>query len=277
VVIGLVAAVVTCAATPLVGIFARRMGWVYLPNDRTVHETPLPDIGGLAMYIGFVAAYVTASLTGALDVVFRSNSEPRGVFVAVTIIYAVGLLDDVREISAPAKVFGIVLAGIALVQFGVVMFAFRLPFYDGSIFLDESLRPLITILWLLGMSTVVNLVDGLDGLAAGIVGIGSISFFLYSERLTDLDLLDSANVGPLFAVIAAGLCIGFLPHNFNPARSFDERGWRPCRLGRTRVGRNDLFLPRTAGHPAPYFGRADLRHAVRHRPASDKREGAHLC
>ena len=220
VVIGLVAAAVTFAVTPLVGMFARRMGWVYLPNDRTVHETPLPDIGGLAMYIGFVAAYVTASLTGALDVVFRSNSEPRGVFVAVTIIYAVGLLDDVREISAPAKVFGIVLAGIALVQFGVVMFAFRLPFYDGSIFLDESLRPLITILWLLGMSTVVNLVDGLDGLAAGIVGIGAISFFLYSERLTDLDLLDSANVGPLFAVIAAGLCVGFLPHNFNPARIF---------------------------------------------------------
>jgi UDP-GlcNAc:undecaprenyl-phosphate GlcNAc-1-phosphate transferase len=220
VVIGLVAAAVTFAVTPLVGMFARRMGWVYLPNDRTVHETPLPDIGGLAMYIGFVAAYVTASLTGSLDVVFRSNSEPRGVFVAVTIIYAVGLIDDVREISAPAKVFGIVLAGIALVQFGVVMFAFRLPFYDGSIFLDESLRPLITILWLLGMSTVVNLVDGLDGLAAGIVGIGAISFFLYSERLTDLDLLDSANVGPLFAVIAAGLCVGFLPHNFNPARIF---------------------------------------------------------
>ncbi len=217
---GAVAAVVTFAVTPLVGAFARRRGWVYLPNDRTVHDVALPDIGGLGLYVGFVAAFITAWISGAFDVIFESNSEPWGVLIAATIIFVVGLLDDVRDISPPAKVFGTLLAGLALWRFGVTMFEFRLPFYEGVILIDQSLLPLITVLWLLGMSQAINLIDGLDGLAAGIVGIGAISFFLYAERLSARDLLDTVNVGPLVAVIAAGVCVGFLPHNFNPARIF---------------------------------------------------------
>jgi UDP-GlcNAc:undecaprenyl-phosphate/decaprenyl-phosphate GlcNAc-1-phosphate transferase len=216
--IGAVAAVVTFATTPLVGAVARRRGWVYLPNDRTVHQSPLPDVGGLAMYVGFLAAMLTAWAVDAFDVLFASNSEPIGVLVAATIIYAVGFVDDVRGISPPAKVAGTVLAGLALVQFGVVMYAFRLPFFDGPILLAQEWRPLVTVLWLLGMTTAINLIDGLDGLAAGIVAIGAGAFFLYSQELIDSDVLDVKNIGPLLAIIAVGLCVGFLPHNFNPAR-----------------------------------------------------------
>jgi UDP-GlcNAc:undecaprenyl-phosphate/decaprenyl-phosphate GlcNAc-1-phosphate transferase len=216
--IGGVAALVTFAATPVVAWLARRRGWVYLPNDRTVHQTPLPDVGGLAMFVGFVAALVTAYFLGSFDVVFDNNSEPIGVLIAATLIFGVGFTDDVKEISAPAKVSGTVVAGLALVWFGVVMFSFRLPFYDGPIILSDDLKPLITVLWLLGISQAINLIDGLDGLAAGIVAIGAFAFFLYSQKLTDLALLDSGNVGPLLAIIAVGLCLGFLPHNFNPAR-----------------------------------------------------------
>lgn len=217
---GAVAALVTLVVTPVVGALARRRGWVYLPNDRTVHDTALPDIGGLAMYIGFVAAFLTAWFSGVFDVIFDSNSEPWGVLIAATIIFIVGLIDDVREVSAPAKVFGTLLAGLVLWRFGVTMFEFRLPFYEGVVLIDPSLEPLITVVWLLGMSMAINLIDGLDGLAAGIVGIGAISFFLYAERLSARDLLDTVNVGPLVAVITAGICLGFLPHNFNPARIF---------------------------------------------------------
>ncbi len=220
VIVGAVAAAVTFATTPLVGRLARRLGWVYLPNDRTVHVVALPDVGGLAMYLGFLAGFVAAWFSGSLDVLFDSNSEPRGVLIAATIIFVVGLIDDVRDISAPAKVAGTVFAGLALIYFGVVMFGFRFPFYEGVILLDDSLQPLVTVIWLIGMSQAINLVDGLDGLAAGIVGIGAIAFFLYSERLSEGDAFDTSNVGPLFAVIAAGICIGFLPHNFNPARIF---------------------------------------------------------
>ena len=216
--IGAVAAVVTFATTPLVGVLARRQGWVYLPNDRTVHQTPLPDVGGLAMYLGFLAAMLTASMVDAFDVLFTSNSEPIGVMLAATIIYVVGFVDDIRGLSPPAKVAGTVVAGLALVQFGVVMYAFRLPFFDGPILLAAEWRPLITVLWLLGMTQAINLIDGLDGLAAGIVAIGAGAFFLYSQQLIDSGILNSKNVGPLLAIIAVGLCIGFLPHNFNPAR-----------------------------------------------------------
>ena len=215
--IGAVAAIVTFVTTPLVGLLARRRGWVYLPNDRTVHQSPLPDVGGLAMFVGFLAAMLTAWLVDAFDVLFENNSEPLGVVIAATIVFGVGFLDDVREVSAPAKVAGTVLAGIVLVQFGVVMFSFRLPFFDGPIVLAD-LAPLVTVLWLVGMTQAINLIDGLDGLAAGIVAIAAFAFFLYSQELTDQGGLDIFNIGPLLAIIAVGVCVGFLPHNFNPAR-----------------------------------------------------------
>ena len=216
--IGAVAALVTFATTPLVGMLARRQGWVYLPNDRTVHQSPLPDVGGLAMYIGLLAAMLVAWSLDAFDLLFSRNSEPIGVLVAATIIYVVGFIDDVRGLSPPAKVAGTVLAGLALVQFGVVMYAFRLPFFDGPILLAQEWRPLVTVLWLLGMTQAINFIDGLDGLAAGIVAIGAGAFFLYSQKLIDSDVLDVRNIGPLMAIIAVGVCVGFLPHNFNPAR-----------------------------------------------------------
>ena len=93
--IGAVAALVTFATTPLVGMLARHQGWVYLPNDRTVHQSPLPDVGGMAMFVGLLAAMLTASLLGSFDVMFASNSEPIGVLVAATIIYVVGFIDDI--------------------------------------------------------------------------------------------------------------------------------------------------------------------------------------
>ncbi len=215
--VGAVAAIFTFVTTPLVALLARRRGWVYLPNDRTVHKTPLPDIGGLAMFVGFLAAMSTAWLLDVFDVLFENNSEPLGVMIAATIIFTVGFVDDIREVSAPAKVAGTVLAGLVLVQFGVVMYSFRLPFYDGPIVLAD-LAPLVTVLWLVGMTQAINLIDGLDGLAAGIVAIAAFAFFLYSQELTDSELIDVRNIGPLLAIIAVGVCVGFLPHNFNPAR-----------------------------------------------------------
>lgn len=215
--IGSIAAIATFIATPLVARLAYIVGWVYEPNERTVHTEPLPDVGGLAMFIGFGAALFAAWAVGDFDALFASNSEPLGVIVAAGIVFATGFLDDVREVSAPAKVFGTVLAGVALVYFGVVMDSFRLP-YLGALLIDPAWQPLVTVLWLVGMTQAINLIDGLDGLAAGVVAIGAFAFFLYSQELTDLDLIDSGNIGPLFAILAVGVCVGFLPHNFNPAK-----------------------------------------------------------
>lgn len=216
-IIGIIAAAVTFVATPLVTKLANRLGWVAIPNSRSVHTEPLPDVGGLAMFIGFAVALGAAWLLSDFAPLFESNSEPLGVLIAAAIVFGVGLVDDVREVSAPAKIFFTVLAGLALVWFGVVMFYFRVPYYDALI-LSEDLKPLITVLWLVGMTQAINLIDGLDGLAAGVVAIGAGAFFLYSQELTERGFIEVGNIGPLFAIIAVGVCVGFLPHNFNPAR-----------------------------------------------------------
>jgi UDP-GlcNAc:undecaprenyl-phosphate GlcNAc-1-phosphate transferase len=217
--IGGCAALVTLLTTPLVAWLARRAGWLYLPNDRTVHTQPVPSIGGLAMFIGFLTALSVARLLDQFDPLFARNSEPRGVVLAACIVFIVGFVDDIHPLSPPTKVTATVLAGMVLVWFGVTMYFFRVPFY-GVIILNDDWIPLVTVLWLLGMTQAINLIDGLDGLAAGIVAIAAGAFFLYADKLSDENLLDQPNIGPLLAIIAAGVCVGFLPHNFNPARIF---------------------------------------------------------
>lgn len=216
--IGAVATVVTFAATPLVSRLAFARGWLYQPNERTVHTKPMPAIGGLAMFSGFVAAFATARLLDRFDQLFARNSEPRGILVAAVVILAVGLFDDIKGTPPPAKVTAIVLAGLALVQWGVTMYYFRIPFVDATSVISEEWVPLITVLWLLGMTQAINLIDGLDGLAAGIVAIAGFAFFLYSQKLSTIGYLTPPNLGPLVAIMAVGVCAGFLPYNFNPAR-----------------------------------------------------------
>jgi UDP-GlcNAc:undecaprenyl-phosphate/decaprenyl-phosphate GlcNAc-1-phosphate transferase len=219
-IVGAVAAFVTLVTTPIVGAFARRVGWVVQPDERRVHTSPTPDVGGIAMFLGFVSALGVAWQMDTFDAVFQRNSEPLGVLLAAVIVFGVGLIDDIKELSAPAKATGIVLGALVLVWFGVTMYNFRVPFL-GAFVLSNDWTPLITALWLLGMTQAINLIDGLDGLAAGIVLISATAFFIYSRKLGDIDgSLELQNIGPLIAIIAVGVCFGFLPHNFNPARIF---------------------------------------------------------
>jgi UDP-GlcNAc:undecaprenyl-phosphate/decaprenyl-phosphate GlcNAc-1-phosphate transferase len=218
-VIGACAAVVTFLLTPIVGKVATWRGWVAAPDERRVHLSHTPHVGGLAMFAGFVAALALARSMDSFDVLFARSSELLGVLLASAVIVLVGFVDDVRELSGPAKITGTVVAGLVLVWFGVTMFYFRVPFLD-VFYLSDDWIPLVTVLWLIGMTQAVNLIDGLDGLAAGIVAIAAGSFFLYSRRLDELDLLTQPNIGPLVAIITLGVCVGFLPHNFNPARIF---------------------------------------------------------
>ena len=218
-IIGLIAAAATAGSMPFVIRIAKRQGWMATPDERRMHPVPTPDVGGIGMFVGILAAVVAASLLGDFDQLFQDSTEIVGVLVASAIIFGLGILDDIRDVSPPAKVTGIVVAAVALVWFGVTMFQFRLPFLDVFVLSDDWV-PLITVLWLLGMTQAINLIDGLDGLAAGIVAIGAGAFFIYSLELTDGNLLPQPNVGPLVAIIAVGVCLGFLPFNFNPARIF---------------------------------------------------------
>jgi UDP-GlcNAc:undecaprenyl-phosphate/decaprenyl-phosphate GlcNAc-1-phosphate transferase len=218
-IVGLIAASATAVSMPFVVRLAHHQKWVATPDERRMHPVPTPDVGGIGMFIGILAGIVGASLMSDFDALFEDSTEIIGVVVACSITFALGLLDDIRDISPPAKVTGLVVAAISLVWFGVTMFQFRLPFLDVFVLSDDWV-PLFTVLWLLGMTQAVNLIDGLDGLAAGIVAIGAGSFFIYSQDLTAGNLLPQPNIGPLVAMIAVGVCVGFLPFNFNPARIF---------------------------------------------------------
>ncbi len=214
-----VAFTVTFVLTPVVRRLAERYGAVVAPDERRVHSVPTATIGGVAMFAALLASFAVAWQLDGFAAVFEGSSEPLGVLLAATVIFAVGLTDDLREVSAPARVAGMVLAGSILVRFGVSILFLRIPLYD-LVLLSPDLSALITVVWVVGMANAVNLVDGLDGLAAGIVAIASGSFFLYSEQLVDAGVISENNIGPLVAIITLGICLGFLPHNFNPAKIF---------------------------------------------------------
>ena len=213
--------VVTVATVPLFLLPSNRLGLLVAPDARRQHERPTSALGGGAMYLGFVAAFVVAWQSGRFDAVFDSSTEPWGVLACATAAYLVGVLDDVIELSPPAKLAGTIVAAGLLAAGGVSIFWFRVPFLD--LFpLGYDLAFVATVIWVLGMTSAVNFIDGLDGLAAGIMGIGATAFLLYGIRLGQpgVDLLREGNVGPLVAAAVIGICTGFLPWNVFPARIF---------------------------------------------------------
>jgi UDP-GlcNAc:undecaprenyl-phosphate/decaprenyl-phosphate GlcNAc-1-phosphate transferase len=218
-----VALATTLLATPVVRILAVRVGAVVQPSDdpRRVHKRPTPTLGGAAMFIGFLVALAVASMLPEFRDVFEQNSEPFGLLLGAGVMFVVGALDDLIDVSPPAKLAGQVLAGGLLTLAGVTMYFFRMPFnlfHTDTVVLGSSWAPLVTVLWVVLMTNAINLIDGLDGLAAGIVAIGGAALFLFADRLSNADALAPGNIGPLVAIIAVGVCLGFLPFNWNPAR-----------------------------------------------------------
>lgn len=214
-----VAAIVTYLATMPVRWAVVRIGFVAAPDERRVHRQATPYGGGIAMFAGVLCAFMVASTLPVLRPVFSGSSEPLGVVLGAAVIFAVGLIDDARDMSAPAKVAGQVLAASVLVVLGVTMFQFKIPL-AGFFVLSPDVTPLLTALWVIVITNAVNLIDGLDGLAAGIVAIASAALCLYGLRLIHSGSLPPDNLGPLVAAITCGACLGFLPHNIHPAKIF---------------------------------------------------------
>jgi UDP-GlcNAc:undecaprenyl-phosphate/decaprenyl-phosphate GlcNAc-1-phosphate transferase len=214
-----IAATVTGAFMPVCRWLARRYSVMAEPDtERRLHSAATPLLGGIAMCLGVVMALLAALFLPQFEGIFRS-SEPLGVALGAVLITAFGLIDDVFEISAPSKLIGMVISGTVLYLLGVVMYYVRVPFF-GILSISPDLIPLVTVVWLVGMANAINLIDGLDGLAAGIVGISAAAFFLYADRLFKAGLLPGDSMGPLIAAITVGICLGYLPWNFSPARIF---------------------------------------------------------
>jgi UDP-GlcNAc:undecaprenyl-phosphate/decaprenyl-phosphate GlcNAc-1-phosphate transferase len=216
-----IAAVATALLTGPARRIAYKVGYVCVPGARSVHDKPIAYGGGAAMFLGFLVAVLAAAAIPAFRQarIFEDSPEMMGVVLAGGAMFAVGLIDDVREMSAPAKMAGQVLAASILYFAGVTMWQFKIPL-AGFYLLSPGVIPLITALWVICLTNAVNLIDGLDGLAAGVVAIGGAALAIYGLKLMGLGLLPADNIGPLVATIACGVCVGFLPFNFNPARIF---------------------------------------------------------
>ena len=198
---------------------AVEIGYVAQPDDRKVHQRVTPEAGGVAMFVAMLVAWAVAASIPALAPLFRDSSEPLGLLLGAAAIFVVGLIDDFRDMSAPAKVAGQVLAATILYFLGVTWFQFKIPL-AGLVQLSPEWTPLLTALWVIAITNAVNLIDGLDGLAAGVVAIASGALAVYGLHLQYLGNLPTDNIGPLIAVVTCGICLGFLPHNFHPAKIF---------------------------------------------------------
>lgn len=212
-----IAALMTYAFTPLMRTLAVRTGAYTEVRDRDVHTIPIPRLGGVAIFIGFAAAALAAARLPRLRQLFEQD-QIRGVLIGAAIICLIGAIDDIRELDWFVKLGGQLLAAGVLAYHGVQFFS--LPLGD-QVVLPPFILVSLTILVVLVSTNAVNFIDGLDGLASGVVGIAAVSFFAYAYLISRT--YNPPNVFSTAALISAGVigcALGFLPHNFFPARIF---------------------------------------------------------
>jgi UDP-GlcNAc:undecaprenyl-phosphate/decaprenyl-phosphate GlcNAc-1-phosphate transferase len=220
---------VAMAVTYLLAVLARelamRTGAFARVRDRDVHEIPIPYFGGVAMMAGLLAAYAVAIHMPSLK---RSPSsvlifhDARAILLGGVIICLVGVLDDIFELDAITKLAGEVIAAVVVVVQGVQILWLPLPGNGSfSMFsLASSQAAVLEVLVIVTTVNAVNFIDGLDGLAAGVVGIGAIAFFAYCALLVFVNHAEEATTAAMLTAALAGVCVGFLPHNFFPAKMF---------------------------------------------------------
>lgn len=213
----LASAVTTFVATPVVRHFAVSIGAIARPNDRTVHAVPTPTMGGLAMFFGFLVGMGIAFELSFFDDLHRGTPIPLAAVATCTLMVGLGLIDDRRGTSALAKFTAQVFIAGVLVLMGAALTYIWIPGFE-VVSLSQDIAVPLTIIWVVAIANAVNLVDGLDGLAAGMIAIAAAAFFVYIIRTPST--FGDASAAALLSAIAVGMCLGFLPWNFHPAKIF---------------------------------------------------------
>jgi UDP-GlcNAc:undecaprenyl-phosphate/decaprenyl-phosphate GlcNAc-1-phosphate transferase len=201
--------IISFAATPIVKAFAQKVGAMDVPGEaRRVHDHPIPRMGGLAIFLGF--------LLSVLLFLPEINTQIKGILLGSVIIVAVGAVDDVVSLNAWVKLTFQIIAACIAVFSGVRIEALMNPILWSStdyLILGGFSIP-ITILWIVGITNSVNLIDGLDGLAVGVSTISSLTMLVIA-----LIVAEDSNVALVLAALV-GACVGFMPYNLNPAKIF---------------------------------------------------------
>lgn len=212
----LTASILSFVLTPLAKKLAHKIGAIDVPkDDRRVHKTPIPRLGGLAIYL---ATFITIFVFGLMGEVTMDSSIV-AIFIGASIIVVMGMVDDTKPLSAKVKLLGQIIAALVLVKGGIRIEVFSNPFIEGYNVTSLGVFSIpVTVIWIVGITNTLNLIDGLDGLAAGVGAIASLSLFFVAANFV--------NISPFYyvvmfiAVVLSGAAVGFLPYNFNPAKIF---------------------------------------------------------
>lgn len=211
----LLSAALVYSVTPYIRTFAIKFGAVARIRERDIHTTPTPRWGGVAMWVGMA---LTFAIVNHLSLVGKSfGRESMGIFLAATFLLILGMVDDRFELDALTKLAGQALAAGILLIYGIQVL--WLPI-NGVITLPPSIGQLATVLIVLVTINAVNFIDGLDGLAAGITAISGGAFFAFAYLLAVIYGFNRAGAPSLITAVIIGVCLGFLPHNFHPAKIF---------------------------------------------------------
>ena len=217
--IALVSALVTLVLTPLVRVVALRLGLVDRPGGRKVHMEPIPRLGGLAMFLGVGTALAMQVIGekylgwgGAFVDAGQIKVRVVGVLLGLLVIFAVGFVDDLLTLSPGFKLAGQIVAASIVVAAGLRIEFVGDPIHGGLIMLGLLSIP-VTLLYIVGFTNVINLIDGLDGLAAGVSAIAAASLLVLALQGNRLD-------AAALALALIGACLGFLRYNFHPASIF---------------------------------------------------------
>ncbi len=201
----LVAAAISCALTPLVKLLAKKVGAMDVPKDeRRMHHTPIPRMGGLAIFLGFLISVLIFQ---------KLNERPElaGILLGSVVILILGVLDDILTLRALPKFLVQIVAAVIVVLYGC-----RIDTFMGFKVPDWLSYP-VSVIWIVAITNAINFIDGLDGLAAGVSAISAGTMLIVALLL----LPDpTAMVCAILLAALVGACVGFIPYNFNPATIF---------------------------------------------------------
>jgi len=207
----LLAFLVTYLTTPVVKILASKIKAVDIPNDRKVHILPIPRLGGLAIYAGFMVAVGTAFIVAKMYGSQLDYSVGAAIVFAGSLLMLVGIVDDIKGLRATTKLIWQIIATFIVISFGVVISYVTNPF-NGVLSIGLFAIPL-TLIWVVGITNAINLIDGLDGLATGVTAISSLTLFFVALR--------THQIGAAILMLAlCGASLAFLRYNFFPAKIF---------------------------------------------------------
>ena len=228
--VAVMAAGLTYCLTPVVRA-PLRIGAVDRPGGRKMHAIATPTLGGLALFFGFIGGPTCRRCCSR----GCSSSEAAGIAIGASLMVGIGIVDDLKGLSAPVKLAGQILAATTMTLGGVQVLFFWLPafgpFDEGVLSLAPELGIPFTVLLVIVFVNAVNLVDGLDGLAAGLVAIGAMAYFVYSYRTGATGLIAQDSPAPLLSALLFGICVGSCPTtSTRPASSWatPARCWGPC-------------------------------------------------